>query len=167
MALRSHLRRLRRETHGAALVEFTLLAPMLISLMCGLAEFALILRQYHVMEKGVRDAARYLAAAPANPACVGVTDPAGYSWANAVSEAKTLALTGATSGASPLLSDWSDASTITVDDGTCLTNPRPNALPLARIKVTAAAPYADLGMLSFLGISPPTLTVSHEQLRVF
>jgi hypothetical protein len=149
------------------LVEFTLLAPILIGLMCGLAEFGQALRQVHVMQKGVRDAARYLAAVPVNPACVGVPDPAGYSWGAAETEAKSLALTGALTGGSPLFRGWSDPATITVDAATCLVNPRPAGLPLARIRVTASAPYADLGMLDFLGLAPPTLTVSHEQLRVF
>ena len=53
-----------------------------------------------------------------------------------------------------------------MNDGTCVANPRVNGIPLAQLTVTAAAPYADLGMLSFLGIGPITLTVSHQELKV-
>lgn len=171
MAPLAHLRRLGRETSGAALVEFTMVAPLLLVLMCGLAEFGQALRQYHIMQKGVRDAARFLAHAPVNPACTGVTDPAGYTWANAITDAKTLAVDGSTSGGTPLFAGWTDVSTVHVDDAiapvTCLTNPRPNGLPLPKITVTAQAPYADMGMLSFLGLGPVTLTVSHQELKVF
>ena len=57
------LSRFLQAKRGAALVEFTLVAPLLVMLMCGLAEFANAMRQYHIMEKGVRDAGRYLARA--------------------------------------------------------------------------------------------------------
>jgi len=167
MERRSHLRHLLRDTRGTALVEFTLLAPLLIGLTVGLAEFGLALRQYHIMEKGVRDAARYLAHVPVNPACSGVTDPAGYTWAQAETDAKNLAIYGSITGTTPLYNTWSDPATITIDDATCLANPRANALPLPRITVTASAPYVDLGLIGFLGFSAPTLTVSHQELRVF
>jgi Flp pilus assembly protein TadG len=167
MAQSAPLRLLRRDTRGAALIEFTLLAPLLISLMCGLAEFGQILRQYHVMQKGVRDAARYLTHVPANPACEGATSPAGYSWTQAVADAKHLAVYGSVSGTTPLLRDWTSTATVSVDDGTCVANPRGAAAnPLPKITVTASAPYVDLGMLSFIGVPPITLTVSHQELRV-
>ena len=166
MALLAHLRTLRRDTRGSALVEFTLLAPLLIVLTAGLAEFGLALRQYHVMEKGVRDAARYLNSVPVHPSCMGFTDTGTYTWSSAISDAQKLAIYGSTTGSTPLFKSWSDVSTITVDDGTCQPNPRVNGAPLGQITVTAAAPYADLGMLSFLGLGPITLTVSHQELKV-
>jgi Flp pilus assembly protein TadG len=171
MALLARLRDLRRDLDGAALVEFTLVAPVLISLMCGLAELGQLLRQYHVMEKGVRDAARYLTHVPVNPPCAGITDPAGYTWTQAVADAKKLAVYGSISGSTPLYPSWASTATVTVDDATCLTNPRDptgakvNLLP--KITVTAAAPYVDLGMLRVIGLGPFTLTVSHQELRVF
>lgn len=168
MTLRTHLCRLARETRGAALVEFTLLAPLLISLMCGLSEFGMLLRQYHIMEKGVRDAARYLTAVPAHPPCTGVTDPPGArSWSDYVGDAPNIAIYGARARGTPLLGTWTDPSTVTVSSATCVANPRPLGNPLPKIKVTARAPYVDLGMLRFLGFGPITLTVSHEELKVW
>lgn len=163
MGLRAYLRNLREDHSGAALVEFTILAPLLISLMCGLSEFGQALRQYHIMEKGVRDAARYLARVPANPPCTGITDP---NWGTYVTQAKNLAVYGVTSTGTPLFKGWTNTATVTVPSPTCLTNPRVNGAPLPQVTVTATAPYADLGMLSFLGFGPITLTVSHQQLRV-
>jgi Flp pilus assembly protein TadG len=163
MPLLIRLQRLGRENSGAALIEFTLVAPLLISLMCGLAEFGQALRQYHIMEKGVRDAARYLSHVPANPPCTGISDP---TWATEVTNAKNLAVYGATTAGTPLFNGWADPATVSVPDPPCLANPRLNADPLPQITVTATAPYADLGMLSVLGLGPITLTVSHQELKV-
>lgn len=162
MGLSANLRQFRQDHSGAALVEFTILAPLLITLMCGLAEFGQALRQYHVMEKGVRDAARYLSRAPANPPCV-AADP---NWATYVTQAKNLAVYGVTSTGTALFSGLTTA-TVSVPDPPCVANPRGAlASDLPKITVTATAPYADLGMLSFLGFGPITLTVSHQELKV-
>jgi len=162
MGLRTNLRQFRKDRSGAALVEFTLVAPMLIALMCGLAEFGQALRQYHIMEKGVRDAARYLSRVPASPPCI-AADP---NWATYVTQAKNLAIYGATTTGSPLFRGWTNTATVSVPAPTCLVNLRPSGADLPKIKVTATAPYADLGLLSALGFGPITLTVSHEELKV-
>lgn len=155
---------LARDRRGAALVEFTLLAPLLIGLMCGLSEFGLAFRQYHVMEKGVRDAARFLSRSAADAPC----PTAGAGWSTAVTEARNLAVTGATAGTEPLLAGWSDPATVSVTV-TCTNNVGsawhgPPQLPV--VKVTAVSPYVDLGMLEALGLTPPTLRVSHQELKV-
>src|SRR5262249_37504376 len=83
------LNRFLRAKKGAALVEFSLLAPVLIMLMCGMCEFANAMRQYHIMEKGVRDAGRYLARVPMTGCTVN---------GSAITAARNLALTGQVSG---------------------------------------------------------------------
>lgn len=163
MGLSANLRQFRKDHSGAALIEFTVLAPLLISLMCGLAEFGQALRQYHVMEKGVRDAARYLSRVPANPPCTGVADA---SWGAYVIQAQNLAIYGATTTGTPLFKSWTDTATVSVPDPPCVANPRVNGAAMPKITVTATAPYADLGMLSVLGFGPITLTVSHQELKV-
>jgi Flp pilus assembly protein TadG len=163
MGPRTTLRRLGRDRSGAALVEFTLVAPILIGLMCGMAEFGQALRQYQIMQKGVRDAARYLSRAPANPPCTGVADA---NWATYVAQAQDLAVYGRTTTGSPLFNGWADPATVAIPDPPCVANPRPCGAPLPKITDTATAAYPDLGMLSFLGLGPLTLTVSHEELKV-
>lgn len=165
-----HLRQIRRDTGGAALVEFTLVAPLLISLMCGLAEFGQALRQYHIMEKGVRDAGRFLSRYPADPCSSG----GAATWAGAVAQAQNLAKRGSTNSSAPLLPTWTSSGSVDVDPN-CMANPvdpitgqqawhGPAQLPI--ITVTATAPYADIGMLQVLGFTPPTLTVTHQELKV-
>jgi len=145
---------------GAALVEFSLMAPMLIFLMCGLAEFACVMRQYHIMEKGVRDAGRYLARVPMTGCTLNGA---------AVTQAQNLALTGRTGSGSLLLPTWSDPNTVSVTVAQCFNNSggvyrgRDN-MPV--IEVTADAPYADLGLLSVIGVGDLDLEVTHQQLWI-
>lgn len=158
--MRRTLRRFLGNRAGAALVEFTLAAPLLILLMCGLAEFANAMRQYHIMEKGVRDAARYVARVPMTGCAVN---------AAATTTARNLALTGTMAGGQFLLPTWNDPGTVTVQIASCLDNSsgayRGHA-QMATVEVTANAPYVDLGLLTVIGLDPITLEVSHQQLWI-
>lgn len=121
------------------MVEFTLVAPLLIALVCGMAEFGLALKQYHVMEKGVRDAARYLSRTSTGACSVAAYQAALAGWPNATGvPAEVTAVNCSLGGAS------GDAV----------------------VTVTASREYDDLGLLSFLGIDVPTLTVAHQQLVI-
>lgn len=154
------LNRFLRAKKGAALVEFSLLAPVLVMLMCGMCEFSNAMRQYHIMEKGVRDAGRYLARVP----MTGCTVNGG-----AITAARNVALTGQTSGGTNLLRTWSDPNTITITVAQCFNNSSGTYRGHAQmpvIQVEARAPYADLGMLSVLGFSAFTLDVTHQQLWI-
>ena len=102
------LSRFLNEKHGAALVEFTLVAPLLVLLMCGMAEFACAMRQYHIMEKGVRDAGRYLARAEMSGCTID---------ADATTAAQNLALTGQISGGDNLLPTWIQSPICNTSDG--------------------------------------------------
>lgn len=145
---------------GAALVEFSLVAPLLILLMCGLAEFACVMRQYHIMEKGVRDAGRFLARVPMTGCTLNGA---------AVTEAQNLALTGRTGSGSYLLPSWTDPNTVSVAVVQCFDNSGGTyrgrgSMPV--IEVTADAPYADLGLLSVIGVGAIDLEVTHQQLWI-
>ena len=54
----ARLRRRERREGGAALVEFALVAPLLILLLFGLIEFGMALNDYQSIRQGVRDGAR-------------------------------------------------------------------------------------------------------------
>ena len=151
----------RRSRDGAALVEFSLLAPVLIMLMCGLSEFANAMRQYHIMEKSVRDAARYLTRVPMTGCAIN---------AGSISAAQNLALTGVTAGGGAyFLPTWDDPSTVTVTVAACVSNTTRtyrghDDMPV--IEVTAHAPYEDLGMLGVIGLDDIELEVRHQQLWI-
>lgn len=157
--------RLCRDRRGAALVEFGILAPVLIVLALGVMEFGWALQSFHVVDKGVRDAARYLAR-QTTPACGGAV-------AN-TTQAKNLAMFGNTAGSgNPVLSYWTDPNTITVNVSCVATssgNPAwisPNGgaqIPI--VSVTAAVPYRGFGFFAVLGLNSPTLTLQHQEISI-
>ena len=58
-ALRQHRHATRRQ-HGAALVEFALVMPVLLALAFGASELGRAISTYNALDKTVRDAARHL-----------------------------------------------------------------------------------------------------------
>lgn len=146
-----------RTVRGASLVEFSLVAPVLITMGMGMLEFGLALYGHHVIATGVHDAARFLAR---------FDDPTLKEAA-----AKTLAVTGTVSGTTPRLS-WVGTSDIAVTY-TDIANP-PDATTGLRayrgpdilkvVKVTAAATYTGFGVLPALGLgSSLAISVAHEE----
>ena len=160
------LRSFRKAVEGAALVEATLMMPLLFSMAMGTFEFGRALQHHHVLNKGVRDATRYLTQ-------VGVTCPAASATGSVddaadITAARNLAMTGYLSGGAPLLSYWTAPSTVTVAVG-CLDNTAGSlrgASWLPVITVTASVPYTDAGFLSLFGFSPITLSAVHEELHI-
>ena len=53
--------RVRQKEHGASLVEFALIAPLLILLLFGIIEFGWLFGQYNDVKHGAREGARYAA----------------------------------------------------------------------------------------------------------
>jgi Flp pilus assembly protein TadG len=62
-AIRRSPRRLARNRSGASAVEFALVAPILLLLAVGMAQFGIVLNQYIMLTEAVRDGARLLAIA--------------------------------------------------------------------------------------------------------
>lgn len=151
---------------GATLVEFAILAPVLVLLGLGAAEIGRAVQHHHTVEKSARDAARYLSRVPAS--CGG-----GVSAAHEAT-AKNLAWTGYMTGATPLLPYWLDPNTtvtVTVDcfandTGTILNrvNSSNNSIPL--ITVSIDVPYQDIGFLGLLGAAAISLKSAHSQVSI-
>lgn len=168
---------LKDSTSGAALVEMALMLPLLLCLMGGMAEFGRAFQQYHVANKGVKSAARYLARVAEENDC-GTTLSA--NWNTNVTRAKNLARLNSLNGTgSPVLSNWTDAD-ITIDDPTCVANTGgafngPAQIPIVNVSTTFT--YDDLGMLSLLSVLPLgkrasfaisniQITASHQELYI-
>jgi Flp pilus assembly protein TadG len=140
----SRLRSLHRDDDGAAMLEFTLLAPLLILLMCGLGEFGLALRQCHVMDKAARDSGRYLSRQP-------ISDCSGAAWSSATAAAQNLVQYGG------------QLSSATVTFG-CTPAPSGSALRHGGVvTVTVSAPAQDVGLFALMGLAAPTIAVSHQE----
>jgi Flp pilus assembly protein TadG len=160
------LSRFLRDKQGVAFLELALLFPLLLALSLGVFEFGRGLQHYHAVNKAVRDAARYLARVPASCASAGTA--AGTVDTTFQTNARNLARTGQISGGTPILSYWTNASTIAINVD-CVDNQTPSYrgqpfMPVMRVTVTL--PYSDLGFLTILGLGSFSFRVEHEQLHI-
>jgi Flp pilus assembly protein TadG len=140
-----------RDEHGAALVEMTVAAPLLIVLAIGAMIFGQAMLDYVTVDKSMRDATRFLARLPSGAIC----DSSGW----ALTSAKNLAVYGQeTVGTTPVITGWS-TSTISMtspDCGGSVTAP-------FSIQLTTAFPYTN-SMLGAIGLSTTlTMSVTHVQ----
>lgn len=156
MRARQHSRSLWLSESGAAMVEFSLLAPFLLSLALGMFEFGRFIYQYQLVVEGLRDAGRYIAR----------LDP---SVAANQTSAKNLALTGTIDGTGDVRVEGWEADDIAFNP-TSVPNVDVSGNPLYRggatiqvIEVTTTFNYADLGFLGALGLGPISVAASHEQ----
>jgi len=160
---------------GAALVEISLLLPLLIGLMLGTVEFGRVFQQYHVATKGVTSAARYLSRIQTPTLCDGTP---GGTWTNNVSDAKDLAQRGFLhqgngSTGNFILETWTNPNDISVSvdcfsnnftspTGTNFTTYRgPDQLP--RITVTTTFTYNKDGLFKYIYPSGASITASHTE----
>jgi TadE-like protein len=151
------LRSIWRDREGSALVESAVLLPVLFLLVFGVFEFSWLICQQHLISTGICDAARYIAHST-NP-----NDP------TIKKDAKYLATTGAIDGDTPRVSGWtpddveisySFTSNLTNEDG--LPNFRGgNVIESVTVSTTFTVP--SLGFFGMLGLTPPTLNISHQE----
>jgi Flp pilus assembly protein TadG len=152
-----------RDRSGAAMVEFTIVAPLLILLAFGMFAFGRGLYQYQQVVNGVRDAARYLAH-QSNP-----------NDATAKSQAQTLATKGCLTSCSsvPLrVTNWNPADVLfnitNIPNGnSCSGKPcYRGAGTLHEVIVTTTVNYQDLGLLTGIGMPAIQFHVRHEERNI-
>src|SRR5262249_29090227 len=131
--------------------------PVLCALVFGVFEFSSLFYQQHLISTGIRDAARYLART-SNP-----------NDSTFQTNAKNLATRGTVDTTGDLRVNGWVASDVDVSVGT-VTNPAGVTLNLvgyndANQTVTVSTNYAipQLGFFGFLGLSAPTVSVSHSE----
>jgi Flp pilus assembly protein TadG len=145
-----------RDTVGAAMVEFTLVAPFLLFLGLGMSEFGRFFYQYQLVLDGLRDGARYLAR---------TQDPT--STANK-DRAKCLALTGTISN-----SGGSCTGTARVEGWGAVTfNVAPinnsagtyrGGATIYTVQASTTFSYLDVGFLDTLGLPAISIVATHMQ----
>ena len=143
---------------GSAAVEFALLLPaVLLPLFIGITEVGRLVFHHHVVEKSIRDTARFLARTP---------DPRATADVDA---AKTLALHGTLDSSAPLLLPyWSSPGSVqvTVTDIDNTTGDFRGPGTLMTVRVTATVPFSS-GVLNLIGMSNSfTFSVSHEERHI-
>lgn len=153
------LGRLATDNRGAAATEMALLAPFLVLLMFGAVDVGNYLLSEHIVQKGVRDAARYASRLPIAeyPACTPT--------ATAETEIQKVARTGEPDGTDVRVVGWTDDTMTTVTlacdtsgthTGIYTVYPFPDGVPV--ITVSAAVPYQSL--FGVIGLGSPSLTLN-------
>src|SRR5215470_1420330 len=151
------LRSIWRESEGSALVEGSIILPVLFILVFGVFEFSWMICQQHLILTGISDAARYIARS---------TTP---NDATIKKVAKNLATTGSVDGDTPRVKGWTvddvDISYTFIDNpagDSGLTNFRGGAV-IESVTVSTTFTVPSLGFLGILHISPPILNISHQE----
>lgn len=158
----------RRDERGAVLVEMTLVAPLILVLSAGVFEFGNMMHQKLLMQAGVNDAARFAAR------CNGqMYTEYGLPAINCADMARNIAVFGNPAGTgSPRVAGWAktDVTVAIASPADCrdavvggVTQYRSVTAQVCIARVSSAKVYADLGMLSVIGIGPITLNGFHEE----
>jgi Flp pilus assembly protein TadG len=153
---------------GAAILELAVVVPFILSLAFGAFEFGNAIYNYHLMSVGVRDAARYLSGVDKNDS-------------TNVTKAQNIAVYGNVGGTgSKRLASWAwNPGDVTVayecyDNDQSVAGCSPNTTnpgnkiyrggdSITVVTVSTSITYQDLGLLSFLGVGPITMSTSHEE----
>jgi Flp pilus assembly protein TadG len=156
-----------RDDDGSALVEATIVMPMLISLFLGVFEFSWYPYNQQLVVSGLRDAARYMTRIELTD---GNRDPCSQKDQSGVlytAEAANIATTAqSAAGGSARVSGWNAAdvtisclSSAALDSG----NYAGGSANMTIIDVATRFTDPSLGLFSSLGLKPPPLAFSHQE----
>ena len=155
MMLRKRLKPFHNDERGTSTLEMGIVLPVLFTIGLGMFEFGNLIYGLHLINSGVRDAARYAA---------GLS-----STSTPVADIKSIAMTGVKSGGSYRFSWWNNPSMVTVTYRNV-----PNTLiggvksyrggdNIVMVSVSTDVPYQALGFLGYLGLGSITLHAQHEE----
>ncbi len=155
-------RRLLRERHGTAAVEFAMILPVMAVMLLGPIEIGRLEYHYQVGSEGVRDAGRYLAVVPVD--CSGGVGAGTFVDAIHSTNARNLAMTGSISDPAGtgdyLVPAWNDAATTFAAAVNCADNTilgldgmyaACDVIPT--VTVTASMRFTFLGSLPYLPVN--------------
>jgi hypothetical protein len=151
------------DQRGSALVEGAVVFPLLLLVLFGVYEFSWFFYQQHMVSMGLRDAARYVARATRT------CGPAAPGWGVIAANATNLATSGTIFGGDERVHGWTPAMvTLTcrdVDNSPDRNGNQPYRGGVVIAIVTASTRFSDpsLGFFRILGLTPPTLAVSHSE----
>ena len=154
MRLINLLQRVLRCSSGSALLEATIVMPLIVSLMAGGVDFGLIMSTQATAKKSVRAAARYLATVPPTAVCT---------WG--LAKAQNMAVYGKINPISgvdaPLIAGW---STNGGPNNYVQLGPDTNCANPSVIQLQASAPYNSIFLSTILpNVTLWTLSVEHEE----
>lgn len=149
-----------RDQVGAAMIEFTLLAPFLLFLGLGMSEFGRFLYQYQLVLEGLRDGARYLART------LDPTNSTNQSHAKCIAITGAIDFVGSSCSGTARVDGWAFSDVQIApkdppfDNGD---NTYRGGTQIYVIEASTTFNYADLGFLSALGLPQISIEVTHQQ----
>jgi Flp pilus assembly protein TadG len=152
-------RSLWRDEEGSALVEATIVMPLLLSLFLGVFEFSWFFYNQQLVVSGLRDAARYMTRIELTD---GNRDPCAQKDQNGLN----IATTAEATGGSARVSGWSAADvTISCSSSAALDagNYADGSTSMTIIDVATRFADPSLGLFQSLGLKPPMLSFSHQE----
>jgi hypothetical protein len=156
-----------RDEDGSALVEATIVMPLLIGLFLGVFEFSWFFYNQQLVVSGLRDAARYMTRielTDGNRDPCAQKDPYGALYTDDAANIATTAQ--ASAGGQARVSGWSPADvTISCVPSAALENGdyADGAASLTIIDVATRFADPSLGLFSSLGLKAPMLSFSHQE----
>jgi Flp pilus assembly protein TadG len=155
-----------RDEDGSALVEATIVMPLLITFFLGVFEFSWFFYNQQLVVSGLRDAARYMTRIELTD---GNRDPCVQKDQNGVlytADAANIATTAEATGGSARVIGWKAAdvtincfSSAALDAG----NYADGSTSMTIIDVATRFSDPSLGLFSSLGLKAPMLSFSHQQ----
>jgi Flp pilus assembly protein TadG len=155
-----------RDEDGSALVEATIVMPLLIAFFLGVFEFSWFFYNQQLVVSGLRDAARYMTRIELTD---GNLDPCVQKDQNGVlytADAANIATTAEATGGSARVNGWSAAdvtiscvSSAALDAG----NYADGSTSMTIIDVATRFADPSLGLFASLGLKLPMLSFSHEE----
>src|SRR3984957_12186175 len=155
-----------RDEEGSALVEATIVMPLLLSLFLGVFEFSWFFYNQQLVVSGLRDAARYMTRIELTD---GNRDPCAQKDQNGLlytADAANIATTAEAMGGSARVSGWSAADvTISCSSSAALENGNyaDGSTSMTIIEVATRFGAQSLGLFQSLGLKPPMLSFSHQE----
>jgi Flp pilus assembly protein TadG len=159
-----HWRQFGSDRCGAALLELTVVLPVVMAIGFGAIEFGNLIYKDHLLWNGVRDGARYYAGLPYDSSNTTQTT-------NNETAAKNIAVTGVTSGGTARVEGWT-TSEVTISYATVANGPTSCGTEkcyrgtdiITMVTLSTSYPYQSVGFMEFLGFgSTTTLTASHQE----
>lgn len=160
----SKLVKLLHDQTGNALVEATIMVPVVLILFLGVFEFSYVFYQQQLIEIGVRDAARYLSRTSSGNPCLQTT---------IVTNAANLATTGSINASTPsrvctngicwALAPADITCAPSTDLGSYLLPDGTFGTPLIITVSTTGFVDPSLGFFGVLGFAPPTIPFTHSE----
>lgn len=160
-ALSLRLGAFRRDQHGVALVEFTLLLPMLLLVFAVIIEGSRMMLSYQTVIAGVRDATRYLARVVPGNICVTGGSVGGYA-------TRLQAIVAQSIGGASVLPSGVTVVSVTPSYACSGSAYRGGAAPVATVTANLRITFPFGSVLTLFGSSLPTIsTTVTDRSRIF